>query len=117
MARVARPRKEIDQKQFENLCALQCTLEEICGWFGVTDKTLNGWCKRTYHASFSEVFKQKRAKGKISLRRSQWRLAEKSAAMAIWLGKQYLGQKESAEEKSECLKKLDEVMDKIGGVI
>ena len=37
--------------------------------------------------------------------------------MAMWLGKQYLGQKESAEEKSECLKKLDEVMDKIGGAI
>jgi hypothetical protein len=28
---MARPRKEIDQKQFENLCGLQCTLEEIFG--------------------------------------------------------------------------------------
>ena len=91
---MARPRKEIDQKQFENLCGLQCTLEEICGWCGVTDKTLDGWCKRTYHASFSEVFKQKRGAGKISLRRSQWKLAEKNANMAIWLGKQYLGQKD-----------------------
>ena len=36
---MARPKKEIDQKQFENLCGLQCTLEEICGWFDVTDKT------------------------------------------------------------------------------
>lgn len=114
---MARPRKEIDQKQFEKLCGLQCTLDEICGWFEVSDKTLDSWCKRTYRASFSEVFRQKRGAGKISLRRLQWRLAEKSAAMAIWLGKQYLGQKESAEEKSECLKKLDEVMDKIGGVI
>ena len=94
---MARPRKEIDQKQFENLCGLQCTLEEICGWFDVTDKTLDSWCKRTYHASFSEVFKQKRGAGKISLRRSQWRLAEKNANMAIWLGKQYLGQKDQVE--------------------
>ena len=62
---MARPRKEIDQKQFENLCGLQCTLEEICGWFDVTDKTLDSWCKRTYHASFSEVFKQKRGGGKF----------------------------------------------------
>lgn len=97
MAKTGRPRKEIDQKQFESLCGLQCTLEEICGWFGVTDKTLDGWCKRTYHASFSEVFKQKRGAGKISLRRSQWRLAEKNANMAIWLGKQYLGQKDQVE--------------------
>ena len=94
---MARPRKEIDQKQFENLCGLQCTLEEICGWFDVTDKTLDGWCKRTYHASFSEVFKKKRGAGKISLRRSQWQLAAKNASMAIWLGKQYLGQRDQIE--------------------
>lgn len=94
---MGRPRAEIDKKQFENLCGLQCTLEEICGWFGVTDKTLDSWCKRTYHASFSEVFKQKRGLGKISLRRSQWRLAEKSATMAIWLGKQYLGQRDQVD--------------------
>ena len=94
---MARPRKEIDQKQFENLCGLQCTLEEICGWFDVTDKTLDGWCKRTYHASFSEVFKQKRGAGKISLRRSQWRLAEKNATMAIFLGKQFLRQRDSVD--------------------
>ena len=62
---MARPRKEIDQKNFENLCALQCTKEEICGFFNVTDKTLENWCKRTYKAGFSEVFRQKRGKGKI----------------------------------------------------
>ena len=94
---MARPRKEIDQKQFENLCGLQCTLEEICSWFDVTDKTLDSWCKRTYHASFSEVFKKKRGAGKISLRRSQWQLAAKNASMAIWLGKQYLGQRDQIE--------------------
>ena len=94
---MARPRKEIDQKQFENLCGLQCTLEEICGWFDVTDKTLDSWCKRTHQASFSEVFKQKRGAGKISLRRSQWRLAEKNATMAIFLGKQFLGQRDSVD--------------------
>ena len=95
---MARPKKEIDQKQFEGLCALQCTGEEICDWFGVSDRTLDAWCKRTYRASFSEVFRQKRGKGKISLRRHQMRLAEKNASMAIWLGKQYLGQTDKPEE-------------------
>lgn len=94
---MARPRKEINQKQFENLCGLQCTKDEICAFFDVTDKTLEGWCRRTYKAGFSEVFSQKRGLGKISLRRSQWRLAEKSATMAIWLGKQYLDQKDRIE--------------------
>lgn len=95
---MGRPLAKIDQKQFENLCGLQCTLDEICGWFGVTDKTLNSWCKRTYSASFSEVFRQKRGKGMIALRRAQWRLAERNAAMAIWLGKQYLGQRDVVEQ-------------------
>lgn len=94
---MARPKKEIDQTDFEKLCGLQCTQEEICGWFGVTDKTLNSWCKRTYDQSFSEIFKEKRGIGKISLRRAQFRLAEKNANMAIWLGKQYLGQSDRGE--------------------
>lgn len=95
---MGRPRAKIDRKQFENLCGLQCTLEEICGWFGVCSDTLESWCKRTYKMNFSEVFKQKRGVGKISLRRSQWRLAEKNATMAIWLGRQYLGQRDIVEQ-------------------
>ena len=94
---MARPKKEIDQKQFENLCGLQCTLEEICGWFDVCSDTLETSCKRTYKRSFSEVFAQKRGAGKISLRRSQWRLAEKNATMAIFLGKQFSGQRDNMD--------------------
>lgn len=62
--------------------------------------TLNTWCKRTYKdknghgMGFSEAFAIKRQKGKVSLRRTQFQLAEKNTGMAIWLGKQYLGQKE-----------------------
>ena len=91
---MARPRKEIDKKQFESLCGLQCTREEVCAFFEISEKTLDAWCKRTYRQSFSLVFSQKRGKGKISLRRSQFQLAEKNANMAIWLGKQYLEQRE-----------------------
>lgn len=98
---MARPRKEIDQKQFENLCGLQCTKEEICGFLEVSEKTLNAWCRRTYKQSFSLVFQQKRGKGKISLRRSQFRLAEENAAMAIWLGKQYLNQREPGNKTDD----------------
>lgn len=93
---MARRKKEIDQKQFESLCALQCTREEILDFFDITEPTLNAWCKRTYGTNFLAVFRQKRGKGKISLRRHQMRLAEKNATMAIWLGKQYLGQRDDA---------------------
>ena len=33
----------------------------------------------------------------MSLRRSQFRIAETNPTMAIWLGKQYLGQKDRAD--------------------
>lgn len=112
---MGRPRKEIKKKEFENLCGIQCTKLEICAFFDVTDKTLESWCKRTYHAGFSEVFSQKRGMGKISLRRKQWQLAEKSASMAIWLGKQYLDQRDNvdvtvADAKGIALDELEKMV-------
>lgn len=100
--RRGRPTAEIDQKQFENLCKLQCTETEFCAWFEVDDKTLGEWCKRTYGKNFSDVFSEKRGLGKISLRRTQFQLAEKSPAMAIFLGKQYLDQTEESAAEIEA---------------
>ena len=92
---MGRPRKEIDQKSFEKLCEMQCTKEEICGYFECSPKTLDAWCKRTYKATFSLVFSQKRSGGKISLRRAQFQSAlSGNSRMLIWLGRQYLGQTE-----------------------
>lgn len=91
---MARPRIKIDQVSFEKLCSLQCTLAEIAVFFGCSEDTIERWCKRIYHSGFADVFAQKRNLGKIALRRSQFRLAEKNATMAIFLGKQYLGQRE-----------------------
>ena len=87
-----RPKKEIDKTNFEKLCGLLCTLDEIAGFFNCSPDTIERWCKREYKANFAEVFKRYSAAGKISLRRYQFKLAEKSAAMAIFLGKNYLGQ-------------------------
>lgn len=98
---MARPKKEIDKAEFEKLCELQCTREEICSFFNVTEKTLNRWCKEIYGENFSLVFSEKKGMGKISLRRKQFQLAEKSTTMAIWLGKNWLGQTEEPREKIE----------------
>lgn len=113
-----RPRKRIDKEVFEKLCGIMCTEDEICGVFGITDKTLSKWCKETYGQGFSDVYKIMSSDGKISLRRKQWKLADKSAAMAIFLGKNYLGQKDVIEqENAEALEKLDEVLKTIKGVV
>lgn len=116
---MARPRAEINQEEFEKLCGLQCTKEEICDWFGITDKTLDAWCKRTYEQSFSVIFEKKRVRGKISLRRAQFKLAEKSAAMAIFLGKNYLGQTDKQEIVSSTIdektrQEVEKLIERIG---
>lgn len=88
----------INKDQFEKLCSIFCTEEEICGFFNVSHDTLNRWCHQEYDCTFKQVFDQKNAIGKISLRRTQYKLAETNPTMAIWLGKQYLGQKEQLEQ-------------------
>lgn len=106
-----RPHKIIDQKQFEALCVIQCTLNEICSVLNCDEKTLNQWCKETYGETFSCVFKQKRQGGKASLRRMQWKLAEKNATMSIWLGKQYLDQKEEIKAEVSGNGLLSDILD------
>ena len=44
---MARPKKEIDQEQFEKLCGLQCTKEEVADWFDCSEDTIERWCKAT----------------------------------------------------------------------
>ncbi len=87
-----RPKIEINRDAFESLCGILCTLDEIAGFFHCSPDTIERWCKREYKRNFAEIYKKLSSEGKISLRRNQFKLAEKSAAMAIFLGKQYLGQ-------------------------
>lgn len=95
---MARPQTEISKEQFESLCNLQCTLDEIAGFFKCSQDTIERWCKRTYEQSFADTYKTYSQNSKISLRRLQFKLAEKHPNMAIWLGKQYLGQTDKIEQ-------------------
>lgn len=97
MAKMGRPKKEISKEQFEKLCGLQCTKDEIAGFFNCSPDTIENFCKSTYKDTFSATYKIYSASGRISLRRYQFKLAEKSAAMAIFLGKNMLGQKDRIE--------------------
>ena len=100
---MARPQITIDWEQFEKLCAIQCTKSEIAEWFSCSEDTISRAVKRKYNMSFADLYKKKSIKGKISLRRYQFDLAQRNVAMAIWLGKQYLGQREDPIEQMEEL--------------
>lgn len=89
-----RPKVEVNWENFEKLCALHCTSEEIASFLNVHIQTLRERVKEHYGEDFSLVYKRFLDTGKCSLRRDQRAIARKNASMAIWLGKQYLGQKD-----------------------
>lgn len=95
--KMGRPKIDIDQSQFEKLCGIQCTKEEIASWFNCSVDTIEKFCARTYKDTFTAVYKNFSGKGKVSLRRNQFKLSETNVTMAIFLGKQYLGQTEMVE--------------------
>lgn len=86
----------INKLQFEKLCSLMCTKEEILGFFGVAEDTLDRFVKFNYGSehTFRTVYKIYSSQGKASLRRNQFELSKTNASMAIFLGKQYLDQRE-----------------------
>lgn len=105
MARIGRPKKEFDKKTFTDLVGLGCTQEEICWFFrdetgkSANIDTLTRWCKREFGMTFQEYFRQNGCMAlKIQLRRNQMNLSKSSAAMAIFLGKNLLGQTDKVEQ-------------------
>ena len=94
---MARPKKKIERSTFENLCAIHCTLSEIAGVLNCSEDTIERWCKEELGMGFADAYKKYSVAGNISLRRMQFKMAEHSVPMAIWLGKQWLGQRDVIE--------------------
>jgi len=94
---MGRPKIEVDFDSLDKLCALQCTEEEIAQFFECSVDTVARRCQEVHGMTFAEYFAQKRGSGKVALRRAQWQLAQDgNATMQIWLGKQYLNQKDKS---------------------
>lgn len=80
-----------------NLSSIMCTDEEIAACLGVTVETLQN---KDNNAAFLECKEKGIGNGRKSLRRIQFEIAKKgNATMAIWLGKQWLGQKEKIDDE------------------
>lgn len=86
---MARPEAKIDLIELEKLCNIQCTDEEVAGFFGVSTRTIE---RRRLQPRFAEVMDRARAKGRVSVRRSLFRMAaNNNVAAAIFLAKNLLG--------------------------
>jgi len=86
---MARPEANIDLVELEKLCSMQCTDEEVAAFFGVSTRTIE---RRRKVERFREIMDNAKAKGRISVRRSLFRLAANgNIAAAIFLAKNLLG--------------------------
>lgn len=95
------PTKEIDWKQVQGLCGLQCTQEEIAIVLDVSVDTLQLRCKKELGKNFSEFFREFRIYGHTSLRRKQYEVGMSGdTKMLIWLGQNWLGQKSHQDVRS-----------------
>ena len=77
-------------KAIEGLGKIQATTRECAAVLNVAHKTFIAFMNK--HPEVGEMLEKGKETGKTSLRRTQFALARKNAAMAIFLGKNYLDQ-------------------------
>jgi len=82
-------------RRIEATASVMCTFKEAAAILGVDEKTFTNFRKR--HPECLEYWQRGQDGGKASLRRKQFALAERNAVMAIFLGLNYLGQRDRRE--------------------
>ena len=83
----------IDIEQVKGLASIQCTLEEIAALMKLKKRQFID--RMNASPELREAIEDGRANGRASIRRAQVRLLEAgNATMGVWLGKQYLGQRD-----------------------
>lgn len=84
----------------EGLARIQCTKEEAAAVLKVCEDTFEKFLGD--HEKAAEAWASGRPNGKASLRRMQFEAARKgNTTMMIWLGKQYLGQRDRNEHSGK----------------
>jgi len=86
---MARPRQyDISTEEVTKLASYGCTNTEIADFYGCDESTIR--------KGYSESLTKGRTMGKMRLRQIQWKIAENgNCTMAIWLGKNMLGQSDN----------------------
>ncbi len=87
---------KLDRDLIFKLATLHCAYKEIASVVGTSETTLE---KR-----YSGIIEKGRAEGKKSLRRAQMEKAlQGDVRMLIWMGKQYLDQKDSPQDEENTV--------------
>lgn len=93
-----RPEAIIDWDKVTAYLKAQCSTVGIASIIGITTDTLYNRCKTDNNIDYSVFSQQKKAEGKELLRAKQYTDAMGgNVTLQIWLGKQYLEQKDKQE--------------------
>ena len=104
---VGRPRFEFDLQQVQALATIQCTDDELGAVLGCSTDTIGR--RKQEDPDFAEALKRGKEQGKVSLRRLQWKAAQNgNITMLIWLGKQFLGQRDRLQQESSVRVELED---------
>lgn len=94
---------ELGKEFITTLAGLMCTDEEIAASMSNSFEriSVDTLTNENNGQTFAECKEKGQAEGKVSLRRNQFKLSETNATMAMFLGKNYLGQTDKQEVKTE----------------
>ena len=93
----SKPLNDEDFLRLLNMVRIQCTMTECCSILGMSDTTMNRRLKERGEENFEALYSKYNDEGRMSLRRMQWQAAESgNASLLIWLGKQYLNQRDKS---------------------
>lgn len=111
-----RPVFELDDKNFDVAIQLPMIKADICLLMGgCSEDTIEKYVKKRFGKTFSELQSERRQHFRKNILGKQYELAMKgNVGLLIWLGKNYLGQRDKFEETdAEDLKLEREVMEKM----
>ena len=88
--------KDVDRELVWKLATMMCTIKEIADIVGLAEKTVSN--------KFGDLIDKGRSQGRKSLRRAQFEKAlGGDSRMLIFLGKNYLGQKDQIENNEDTV--------------
>lgn len=91
-----RPKIPIDFAKLADMCAILCTKAECAHLLGCSEDTIDRRLVEETGEGFAAFYEKHSSQGKSSLRRAQFSTAMSgNATMQIWLGKQWLGQRDT----------------------
>ena len=100
---IGRPKSELNWTEFDFLCSIGCTLEEIAGFFQLNKNSLALRVKEEFGETFPVRYEKLSQGVKISLRRAQIKKAilGEDGPMQKFLGINMLGQKNKIDFEGE----------------